>query len=58
MTTLVLLVLALVAWYIVKRVFWPERPCPNSKCQGGKIYAPDGKSWRRHGRCDGKGYIS
>jgi len=57
LTTLALIALALVAWWVVKRVLWPERPCRSPKCKGGRIYAPDGKSWRRHGKCNGKGYI-
>lgn len=55
MFELVCLLAAWFAWRMFLAAVWPETSCKTDKCKGGKIYSPDGESWRRHGKCEGTG---
>lgn len=54
MTALLGLVAVLVALQSVAALVHPNMKCT---CDGGKVWAKDGKHWHVHGRCAGKGHI-
>jgi hypothetical protein len=51
--TVVLVVLGVAVLYLGECLVWPYARCP--RCDGGRMYSPDRKSWRPCRRCRGSG---
>ncbi|OZM69891.1 hypothetical protein CFN78_28110 [Amycolatopsis antarctica] len=51
----VMLIAAVTAAYLAMCALYPYAACSSAACEGGRLKAPNGKSWRNCRRCRGSG---
>lgn len=55
MGTLILIGIGAVIAYAATCYVWPYTRCTRTRCESGKLRAPNGRTWRRCPRCGGSG---